>query len=163
MPGAPAFFHWVDRSGQDHVVDRLEEVPPEYRDKVLKISTAPTEKVVSPPPRMVPHDSVQDPPFDAWHAPSFAVGALSMALVMVATQLLRGMAGRLVVRTVLMGVLVTTLGVVWISVLQAKVRQEAGLPPSLSPTQVVDDAKHIKEQLNTQTRLNEKALKQLDN
>ena len=165
MPGAPnqtpAFFHFVDRKGQDHVVDNLEDVPAEYRNQVLRLSLKPVP-TASAPPVMPSRDLLQDPPLDAWHAPSFGLGALAMMLAMVVVQLVRGTAGRLIVRTVLMGLLVTGLGVAWITVLQDKVRQGAGLPPSMSPTQVLDDAKRATETLNQQTRANNRALQQLD-
>jgi hypothetical protein len=165
MPGpsqAPAFFHYVDRQGQDHIVDRLEEVPQEYRAKMLKVGAQPVPVESTPVPRQVRRDLVQDPPFDAWHAPSFVLGAASVVVVLVVSQLVRGLAVRMVVKTVVMGLVVMALGVGWITVMQNQVRQGAGLPPSLSPTQTIEDAKRAREELNHQSKAMDKAMQQLD-
>lgn len=164
MPGdsapsqKPMFFHFVDAQGQDHVVNRWEDVPAAQRSTVRVLDgNAPQESVAS---TVAP---TQAWPWGAIHVPSFVAGAAVMLVGTLLWGALRGGGlGRWFLKLAVMGVLFTALTAGALMVLQNRVRMAAGLPASWSPTQVVDDARAVREQLKGAVQQQEETLKHIE-
>ena len=149
-------WHYVDRNGGDHVVDRWEDVPPEYRDRALKVGTEPVPLGITmgtPKLRL-------DPAWDDWHVPSFVAGAGLMLVVVLVVQLARGMAGRLLWKLLLAGVVATVLGVAYLNLLASQVKG-AGFKLQ-SPQQIILDTQRARDDANQQNTNTQKMLKQVE-
>ncbi len=151
-----AAWHFVDRAGQDHVVDRLEEVPPEYRDRALKVGSGSTPLSITTGTPMLHLDRT----WDDWHTPSFVAGAGLMLVALVVVQLLRGVAGKLLGRMVMVGVVAMVLGVLYIQLLAGQVKG-TGLKLQ-SPQLLLEDAQRARDDLNKQNTATQKMLKQTE-
>jgi hypothetical protein len=165
MPGPdakPPFLQYVDKDGQQVIVNRIDDVPAEYRGKAKPFDLDGSDEAAPEPGMRLPDFSMPDLAREAWHPPSFAAGAGAMAVAMVVVQVLRGPSLRAIVKTLFVGALVAGLGVAWMLVMQNGVRSQAGLPASMKPTQIFDDAKAARKRMEEQLRVQEKAFKSLE-
>lgn len=99
----------------------------------------------------------------AWalDVPSFGLGVL-MALVLAAVlSMMRGSGMKVVLQLVVVAVLMGTVSTVYVTWLQNVFRAQAGLPPSASPMQTVDDARAAREEANRAVRAAEKTLNEV--
>jgi hypothetical protein len=115
----------------------------------------------------VPHAPGWIAPAPGWGAawaldvPSFGLGVL-MALVLAAVlSMMRGSGMKVVLQLVVVAVLMGTVSTVYVTWLQNVFRAQAGLPPSASPMQTVDDARAAREEANRAVRAAEKALNEV--
>lgn len=181
--GDRTFYHYVDADGNDVVVDDISAVPSDAQGQAARVKV---DEPPPPSTKHLPREPVHAqrpglearahadrgtqavssgggpawlaPSSTAFHAPSFALGAALMLVVMALVAWLKGSGMRLVLQVVLVGVVVATLSSAYVSMLASLV-QGAGLPPVHTPGQIVDQAQDVRDQANQQNRALDEALK----
>ena len=154
MATSSSFFSYTDAQGVDVIVQRLADVPEQYRAQVKHIDLSKPAITLRPGSG----ERAQTPPA-ALHVPSFVLGA-GTALVLGCVAMVVFRRAHRFLALVVGVVVIAALGVGYLTL----VRRQAGLPGSgmATPATILDDARAAAGALDERHKEQERVLNELD-